>query len=179
MLKRPFRSLCMGALSAVMLAACGNAGGGTSSQATVGQSASAPTEAPVATNPVEPLSDSAGRNGYAMKKLAVQDPATPIDGYSLDAESRLVAVQVELSVTTAEEKMSVDSVYATVTGDDQTEYPAATQAVKDELAVSEIGKGGKVTGWIAFSVPKDAKLKTIIYRVGLAEVVVLAANLAP
>ncbi len=175
MLKRPFRSLCMGALCAALLAACGNAGGG----APVSQSTTAPTAVPAATLPVEVLTDSASRNGYAMKKLAVQDPATPIAGYSIDAESRLVAVQVEMSVTTAEEKMSVDSIYATVTGDDQTEYPAASQAVKDELAVSEIGKGQKVTGWFAFSVPKDAKLNTITYRVGLAEVVVLAATLAP
>ncbi len=179
MLKRPFRSLCIGALGAVLLTACGGTGGGASTQPTADQSAPAPTAVPASTNPAEPLSDSASGNGYAMKKLAVQDPAMPIDGFTLDSESRLVAVQVELSVSTAAEKMSIDSVYATVTGEDQTEYPAAAQAVKDELAVADLGNGEKVTGWLAFSVPKDAKLKTITYRVGLAEVVVLSAKLAP
>ncbi len=179
MLKRSFRSLCIGALGALLLTACGGTGGGASSQPTADQNASSPTAVPAATNPVEPSSDSAAGNGYAMKRLAVQDPATPIDGFTLDSGSRLVAVQVELSVSTAAEKMSIDSVYATVTGDDQTEYPAAALAVKDELAVSEIGNGEKVTGWLAFSVPKNAKLKTITYRVGLAEVVVLSAKLAP
>jgi len=35
----------------------------------------------------------------------------------------------------------------------------------------------KATGWIAFVVPTDAKLKTITYRIGLISTIALTADL--
>lgn len=172
-MKRPLQLLSAAFALTLLLAACGSEGEGGG----LNESRPTRTPAPTTISPEELAKRSAESDGYAMKALAVQDPAAPIDGYTIDGESRLVAVQVELSVSTAEEKMAVDTTYATVTDESQIDYTAVSQAIKDELAIGEIGKGEKATGWIAFSVPKDAKLKSITYRIGLISVVALTTDL--
>jgi hypothetical protein len=173
-MKRPIQMFSAALALTLLLAACGSSEGEGG-----GLNETRPTRTPQATviSPEELAKQSAESSGYAMKVLAVQDPATPLAEYTLDGESRLVAVQVELTVTDSEEKMATDGTYATVTDDSQIDYTSVASAIKDELAVGEIGKGEKASGWIAFSVPKAAKLKTITYRIGLISVVALTVDL--
>ncbi len=157
-----------------MLQACGGEGEGGGLNETTRPTR---TPAPTAISPEELAKRSAESAGYSLKALAVQDPAAPLASYTVDSESRIVAVQVELGVTTAEDKMAVESAYAIVTDDQQIDYAAVSSAINDELVAGEVAKGERATGWIAFSVPKTAKLKTITYRIGLISVVALTAEL--
>ena len=45
----------------------------------------------------------------------------------------------------------------------------------DELKVGKLNKGEKATGWVAYEVPKDAKLTKVRYTVGLLATVQLEA----
>ncbi len=157
----------------LLLTACGSEGEGA------GSNPSRPTRTPKPTtiSPEELAKRSAESEGYSMKALAIQDPATPADGFTIPEGTRLVAVQVELSVTTAEDKMAVEPVYANIADTADVTYDGQTGSVKDELQIGEIAKGEKAVGWIGFTVPTDAKLKNITYRIGLISTIALTAEL--
>lgn len=165
------KTLSIAALAA-LLAGCSTGQGAPAANTAVLEqptTAAAVVETPVKPNPAT--------SGYQLTVLEVSDPAQPLDGFKIDAESRLVAVKLALNVSKAPEKMAVDIAYATLKDDGDIEYVATAQAVKDELALGEIGDGENATGWIAFMVPKDAILTAAIYRVGLSDVVELSADL--
>jgi hypothetical protein len=157
----------------LLLTACSSEGEGA------GVSENRPTRTPKPTtiSPEELAKISAESAGYSMKALAIKDPATPAAGFEVPADSRLVAVQIELSVTSAEEKMAVETLYANVSDSTDVTYDGQTNAVADEIVTSEIGKGEKATGWIGFVVPTDATLKTITYRIGLISTIALTTDL--
>ncbi|MCX6019715.1 MAG: DUF4352 domain-containing protein [Chloroflexi bacterium] len=157
----------------LLLTACRSEGEGG------GVSSRRATNTPIATtiSPEELAKRSAESAGYSMKALAIKDPATPAAGFEVPKESRLVAVQVELSVVSTEEKMAVETTYANIADSNDVTYDGQTAAIADELKTSEIGKGEKATGWIAFLVPSDAKLKSITYRIGLISTIALTAEL--
>lgn len=157
----------------LLLTACSSEGEGA------GGNASRPTRTPKPTtiSPEELAKRSAESEGYSMKALAVKDPAPAAAGYVVPEGTRLVAVQVELEVTTAEEKMAIESMYANIADTADVTYDGQAGSVADELVTGEIGKGEKATGWIGFTVPTDAKLKSITYRIGLISTIALTAEL--
>lgn len=157
----------------LLLTACSSEGegGGVSSKRPTA------TAGPTVISPEELAKQSAESAGYSMKAIGIKDPAKPKAGFEVPKDSRLVAVQVELSVTSADDKMAVETTYANISDASDVTYDGQVGALDDELATSEIGKGEKKTGWIAFLVPTDAKLKSITYRIGLISTIALTAEL--
>lgn len=159
--------------SAGLLVACGGEGeGGGLSEAPL------PTPVvPTVISPEELAKRSAESAGYALRALAVEDPAQPTATYQPQPDTRLVAVQVEFENVSSDDAMAIDVSNAIVTDDQGIDYSAVPGAREGEIAAGEIGKGEKASGWISFAVPKDARLKTITYRIGLISTIALTADL--
>ncbi len=157
----------------VLLAACGSEGegGGLNEQPL-------PTRV-VATvvSPEELAKQSKESAGYALRALAVEDPAQPVAGYQPKPNTRLVAVRVELENVSADDKLAVDVTNATVTDAQGIPFNAVRGVHEGELQPGQLSKGEKVSGWIGFVVPQDAKLKSITYRIGFISTIALTAEL--
>lgn len=132
---------------------------------------------PTRISPEQLAQQSAESAGYALKALAIEDPAQAAAGFQLQPDTRLVAVQVELSNETSDDVMPVDLTNAVVADENDITYNAVAGAHDNELQPTELKKGERASGWIGFVVPKDAKLKTITYRIGLISTIALTADL--
>ena len=161
----------------LLLSACG----GESNPDSMAKPASGkPTNTPVATliSPEELAKHSAESSGYAMKVLAVEDPGKASASYKAGADTRMVAVQVEFTNVSSNDKMLVDAVNALVTDVKKVDYVAVPVASHEAgVKTGELAKGEKASGWVSFTVPKDTKLKSITYRVGLISVVEITVDL--
>lgn len=160
--------------SMTVLAACGGEGEGGGLNE-VPPTSSVPTVAVI--SPEELAQKSAESSGYALKVMAVEDPASAASSYTAEPDTRLMAVQVELENVSSDDAMPVDIANAIVTDDKDITYNAVSAAREGEIAAGDLKKGDKSSGWLAFQVPKDAKLKSITYRVGLISIIALTADL--
>lgn len=160
-----------------LLAACGsNAGEGSGlDEKPLPTSARPPTLTPISPEELAKVSSESGE--YGMTVVAVKDPAEPKAGFTVPDGSRLVAIEVTFENLKAEDAMDVDPQYALVTAEGDVTYDAVKEAIDKEIAVGQIKKGEKASGWLAFSVPNDAKLKDLTYRIGLISTVTLVAKL--
>ncbi len=161
-----------------VLAACGSSEGegGGLNEKPLPTSARPPTLTPISPEELAKVSSESGE--YEMIVAAVKDPAEPKAGFTVPDGSRLVAIEVTFENLKAEDAMDVDPQYALVTAEGDVTYDAVKEAVDNEIAVSQIKKGEKASGWLAFVVPNDAKLKDLTYRIGLISTVTLVAKLA-
>jgi hypothetical protein len=173
MKRSQFMIMVIAIVTAGLLAACGSEGeGGGLSEERL------PTvPPPTRISPEELAKQSAASAGYSLSALAVEDPAQPKSGFSVPADTRLVAVQVELANVSADDRMPIDISNAIVTDDNDVTYSAVSGARDGEIATGEVGKGEKATGWIVFTVPRDVNLKSITYRIGLISTIALEAEL--
>jgi hypothetical protein len=136
------------------------------------------TQQPTAISPEQLAQQSAESSGFALKVMAVEDPAQAAGGFTVDATSRLMAVQVELANVDSTDTLPVDVSNATVTDENGITYSAVADARDGQItAEADLKQGEKASGWMAFQVPKDAKLTSITYRVGLISVVAMTADL--
>lgn len=135
------------------------------------------TPAPTPISPEELAKQSAASAGYAMKLLKFEDPGKSEAGYAPAPDTRFVAVQFEFENVSSDESMVVDLANATITDDNNVDYPAIPMSHADEIKPGDLAKNAKTTGWVGFTVPKDAKLKSATYRVGLISVVAITVEL--
>lgn len=160
-----------------LLAACGSSEGEGSGldEKPLPTSARPPTPTPISPEELAKVSSESGE--YGLTVVSLKDPGTPKSGFSVPDGSRLVAIEVTFENLTAEDAMDVDPQFALVTADGDVTYDAAIGSVDNEIAVTQIKKGEKASGWLAFVVPNDAKLKDLTYRIGLISTVTLVAKL--
>jgi hypothetical protein len=173
MKRSKFLKLAVAIVVTGMLAACGGEGEGGGLSETRLPTVPPPTRI----SPEELAKQSTESAGYALKALAFEDPAQAAAGYTANPDTRLVAVQVELANVGADDPMAIDISNAIVTDANDVTYNAAAGAREGEIAAGQVAKGEKATGWIAFTVPKDANLKSITYRIGLISTIALTADL--
>jgi hypothetical protein len=121
----------------------------------------------------KPTTDS----GYSLKIAAVEDPAQAAAGYEAKPDTRLIAVQVGLENVESDDSMTVDISNAVVTDDNGIDYVSVAGGRDGELQATELKKGERAEGWIAFQVPADAKLKSLTYRIGLLTTIALTADM--
>lgn len=172
--RRVFTAIGMAVLISGALAACGGEGEGGGLNEKPLPTSKSPTVTVVSP---EDINQKTLNSGFSLKATAVEDPAKPASGYEAKPDTRLMAVQVELENVSSDDSMTVDVANAVVTDDKGIDYPATTGARDDEIKSSDLKKGERANGWMAFQVPKDAKLKSITYRIGLLTTVALTANL--
>ncbi len=135
------------------------------------------TPAPTQISPEELAKRSAESSGYGMKVLGVEDPGKAEAGYTPAPNTRLVAVKLEFTNLTSDDKLLVELTNATITDDKGVDYPAIQSAHSDEVKSGELAKGEKSVGWVGFTVPADVKVKSVTYRVGLISIVALSVDL--
>jgi hypothetical protein len=164
----------MAVLVAGALAACSSEGEGGGLNEQPLPTAKSPT---VTVLSPEDINQQTVDSGYALKAMAVEDPTTPASGVEVKAESRLMAVQVELENISSDDAMTVDVANAVVTDDKGIDYPALAGGRDGEIKSTDLKKGERASGWMAFQVPKDAKLKSVTYRIGLLTSIALTAEL--
>ncbi len=175
--RRKFLTLAALSLSAGVLAACGSEEGeGAGPIATVTPNPAKPPTA-TAISPEELAKVSSESGEYALTVVSIKDPITPRADYTEKEGTRLLGLELRFENLNAAEPMDVDPQYAQVTDIGDVTYIAEVGAIDNEIAVSSISKGEKATGWMAFAVPTDAKIKDITYRIGLISTVTLVAAL--
>lgn len=159
------------------LAACGGEGegGGLNDADNPLPTSAVPT--PTRLSPLDLNQKTTENAGYALRALAVEDPAQAASSYQASDGTRLVAVQVELENVSSDDAMAVDVANAVVTDDKGIDYQAVSGARDDEVASGELKKGERAKGWIAFAVPKDTNLKSLTYRIGILTTVALTTDL--
>jgi Domain of unknown function (DUF4352) len=168
---------------ALMLGACGpeqNPDSVAANKAASGQVADElPKGTPVPTpiSPEELAKQSAESAGYAMKIITVEDPGKPAPGYAGASDTRLIALEIELSNVSSDDKMPVEVTNALITDENNVDYSATTDLHLGELKSGELAKGQLTKGWVGFTVPKEVKLKSVTYRVGLISIVALTVDL--
>jgi len=84
---------------------------------------------------------------------------------------------VDLENASSDDAMSVDVANAVVTDEKGIDYPAVAGGHDGEIKSADLKKGERANGWVAFRVPKDAKLKSLTYRIGLLTTIALTADL--
>ena len=172
--RRTFAAIGMAVLISGVLVACSSEGEGGGLNEQPLPTAKAPAATVVSP---EDINQKTLNSGFSLKAVTVEDPATPASGIEVEAGSRLLAVQVELENVSSDDPMTVDVVNAVVTDDKGIDYPATAGARDGEIKSSDLKKGERANGWMAFQVPKDAKLKSITYRIGLLTTIALTADL--
>ena len=172
--RRTFAAIGLTVLISGALAACSSEGEGGGLNEKPLPTSNVPTATVLSP---EDANQKTVNSGYSLKAMAVEDPTKPAAGTDVKAESRLMAVQVELENVSSEDAMSVDVANASVTDDKGIDYPATAGGRDGEIKSADLKKGERANGWMAFQVPKDAKLKSITYRIGLLTTVALTANL--
>lgn len=172
--RRTLATMGMAVLIAGALTACGGEGEGGGLNEQPLPTSKVPTATIVSP---EDVNQQTLEGGYSIKATAVEDPTTPAAGFEVQAESRLMAVQVELENVSSDDAMTVDVANAVVTDDKGIDYPAIAGARDGEISSPDLAKGERASGWIAFQVPKDAKLKSVTYRIGLLTTIALTAEL--
>ncbi len=175
--KNTVLKLVMGCVAAYALAACGGEGEGGGLNDSSNPLPTSAVAVPTLVSPEELAKQSAESSGYVMKAMAMEDPAQAASGYEVQADTRLVAVQVELSNVSSADALPVDVANAIVTDAEGITYNAVVGGHAGELVSGELKQGDKANGWIAFTVPKDVALKTITYRVGIISTIALEAEL--
>ena len=93
------------------------------------------------------------------------------------AGSRLVAVQVSLENAKSADALEVTFDNLKLVSDKNQVFEPYSSGHDDELKVAKLNKGEKANGWVAYEVPKDAKLSKVRYTVGLLATVQLEAPL--
>lgn len=162
---------------AFALTACGGEGegGGLNDASNPLPTSAVPT--PTRISPMDLNQKMTENAGYALRALAVEDPAQAAASYQASPDTRLVAVQVELENVSSDDAMAVDVANAVVTDDKGIDYQAVAGGREGEVATGELKKGERAKGWIAFAVPKDSSLKSLTYRIGILTTVALTTDL--
>ena len=141
----------------------------------------APTSrVPTATvfSPEDKNNEQVGTANYKLTVAAVEDPAKPSAAYKQKlADSRLIAVQVTLENVQSNDALDVSADNLKLLNDKSRAFDAIAGAHDDELKAGKLKKGEKVTAWVAYEVPKDAKVIKVRYTVGLLATVQLEAPL--
>lgn len=119
-----------------------------------------PTTAPTA---AAQLGDTIEQDGYALSATQVADPATPGLLYQAEEGKRLVAIEIVVENTGADEFTS-NPLYATLLDADGYSYTTELAAVDEQLDTVDLGEGEKVKGWVAFVIPDDAQPAAIKYE---------------
>ncbi len=176
-MKVPRRSfLALFAAAPVLLAACG-------SDSNLDEPA--PTKTPDPKKPPTPTvvspEDRNLKSGvtvdYTLAVSTVKDPAEMVATYKPKlANSRLVAAQLTIENANSKDAFEVDPSTPSVFDDKGQEFKAVKGVLADELKPASLKKGEKTQGWVAFEVPKDAKIARVRYLVGLLATVTLTAD---
>ena len=164
--------------AALLVSACGGESSPDKLAAEKPTSTASTVEAkPTVISPEELAKRSAASAGYSMKVMSVEDPAQAAKGYAAQAGTRLVAVQLEFTNVSSDDKMIVDIANATITDDKGVDYASSAASHDGELKAGDLAKSEKTSGWVGFAVPTDVKLKSVTYRVGLISIIALTADL--
>lgn len=173
--RRTFAAIGIAVIISGALAACGGEGEGGGLNEKPMPTSSIPTVTVV--SPEDLNQKSTASSGYALKVAALEDPAQAAAGYTAQSDTRLVAVQVELGNESSEDAMTIDIANAVVTDDKGIDYNSVAGGRDGEIKSADLKKGERASGWISFQVPKDAKLKSLTYRIGLLTTIALTADL--
>jgi len=165
----------MALLVSSALVACSGEGEGGGLNESLPPTSAVPTATVV--SPMDINQKTTTNSGYSMKVNTLEDPAQPASGYEAKPDTRLVAVQVDLENTSSDDAMSVDVANAVVTDDKGIDYNSVAGGRDGEIKSADLKKGERANGWIAFQVPKDAKLKSLTYRIGLLTTIALTSDL--
>lgn len=173
--RRTLAAFGMALIVSSVLAACGGEGEGGGLNEKPLPTSSIPTATVV--SPMDINQKTTASAGYSLKTLAIEDPAQAASGYEAKPDTRLVAVQLQLANESSEDAMAVDVANAVVTDDKGIDYNSVAGGRDGEIKSSDLKKGERAEGWIAFQVPADAKLKSLTYRIGLLTTIALTADL--
>ena len=127
---------------------------GAVSPQTTSAAANATPENPSGAGPY--LGDTVEESGYLLTALAVADPATPTNRYKAKAGQRLVAVDVIVGNLSGGDT-EANALNGTLLDTSGNIYQPRLGAVADELNALPILPGEQTVGWLAFSIPDDAK----------------------
>ena len=106
----------------------------------------------------------------------LEDPATAAAAYKPKLkDGRLVAVEVTFENVKSGDALDVNLANLIIIDDKNLLYPAYVGGRDGEIKSPGLKKGEKVTGWVAFEIPKDAKPTKVRYTVGLLATVQLEA----
>ena len=119
-----------------------------------------------------------GTADYVLSVVAFEDPAKASASYKQKmADSRLVAVQITLENANSSDVLDVTLDNVKLVNDKNQVFEPYVAGHDDELKLAKIKKGEKAMGWVAYEVPKDAKLAKVRYTVGLLATIQLEAPL--
>jgi hypothetical protein len=113
------------------------------------------------------LGDTAEQHGCSLSATAVEDPSTPgmfyepVDGY------KLVAVEIVIGNVSIDEALSVNPLSTVLVDDRGFVYDVELGARDEQIATLDLGKGEKVKGWVAFTIPENAVPASIKFVVNM------------
>jgi hypothetical protein len=137
-----------------------------------------PTEPPPTQQAEMYLGDKVEMNGYSLKAISVKDPAKPGMFYKAETGKKLVAVEIVVANESGD-TLSINPMGASLIDGDGFSYNLELGGVDNQLAVTNLNKGEKVQGWVAFKIPDTAKVASIKYVMNLFGGDVLQASLIP
>ena len=117
------------------------------------------------------LGDAVETNGVSLTAIKVDDPAKPGILYKQEEGKKLIAVEVVLGNVSAD-KLSANPLFFYLVDTDGFVYTAELGATDKQIDTVELGKGEKVKGMVAFTIPADAKVESVKFALPFASSVV-------